>query len=150
MQANVKSFWIRSGSDGAEDESALAVFLRGVDVLRLETAYDQGWRVLVLYSDMRVREEAKQIRQAIRVALDGWRRRHAAELGVAPNAIADDQLLDDIASAAPTTTPEMRALLAAGQGMDDGDLEKMAEVVRKTLKDLSVPTSDHPHAELHS
>jgi ribonuclease D len=150
MQANVKSFWIRSGSDGAEDEAALAAFLRGVDVLRLETAYDQGWRVLVLYSDMRVREEAKQIRQAIRAALDAWRRRRAADLGVAFNTIADDQLLDDVAAAAPTTTPEMRALLATGNDMDDGDLEKMAEVVRKTLKDLSVPTNDTAHAELRS
>lgn len=142
MQANVKSFWIRSGAEGTSDEAELAAFLRGVDVLRLETAYDQGWRVLVLYSDMRNREEAQQIRQAIRMALDGWRRDAAKRGGLSANAVLTDSLLDEIASAAPTTLREMQDVLGKGHDADGHHLPEIIQIVSQTLRDLSSQMAD--------
>ncbi len=142
MQANVKSFWIRTGVEGHDDEAALAAFLRGVDVVRLETAYDQGWHVLVLYSEARVREEAKQISAAIRASIDTWQRRQKTDgLGATSTVLSDTEILQ-IANSAPTTVRELRDLLGGNHQALQHHAESLTNLVRQTLAELSPGSVD--------
>ena len=82
MSAEIRTFIIPD-EHSEEARERLAHFLRSVEVTRIDTAYADGaWRILVLFQDMRLKEEAKQIESAIIAALNGWCERAALRDGV--------------------------------------------------------------------
>ncbi len=135
---DVRSFLVRDeGDDAGASARALSEFLSSVDVERMETAYDGGWRVIVFYQDRRRREEHRQIAALIAGALQSWRTRLAARMHVAPESLLSDPALDAIALQAPTTVPELRGI-GALDGTDLGErADEILGVVRETLDELS-------------
>lgn len=142
MASEIRTFHIR-GAHAAEDEATLAAFLRSVAVQRVDTAYaDGGWHILVLFEDLRRREETVQIQSAIVGGLNAWRARMATESGVAREAILSDAAVESIARHAPTTEIELAtiALPTAGNLARHG--AAIVQVVREVLDDLKDHGSD--------
>lgn len=124
----------------AEREPAqnfLSNFLRTVEVQRIDTAYADGaWRVLVLYQDLRRKEESAQIESAIVGALGSWRNRVAKRDGVSPESILPEDLLPEIARFAPTTERELSVIVGAAGFDPSGHGAEIVGIVRSTLEDL--------------
>lgn len=136
MSAEIRTFIIPDEhSDEARER--LAHFLRSVEVTRIDTAYADGaWRILVLFQDMRLKEEAKQIESAIIGALNGWAERAAVRDGLGVDAVLPEGAGSEIARFAPTTEHEL-SILAASTGVDVSRYgAEIVQVVRATLEDL--------------
>ena len=137
MKGEIRTFKIRDAAV-QEDEAVLSAFLRTVDVRRIETAYADGaWHILVMFEDLRRREETAQIRTAIHEALNHWRTRTAQAQGVPRDALMPDAALREIARYAPTTEIEL-STIAGALGMDLSEHgAAVLQVVRQTLEDLT-------------
>lgn len=138
MSHFIKTFVIRDQNAEA-DELQLTSFVGSVDVVRMETCYDNGaWRVFVMYNDLRHREEQAQIESALLGALTSWRKATAQAAGVDSIALLSDGALLEISRAAPTTAIELTSL----PELKGVDLHKHApaivQVVRQTLDDLAL------------
>lgn len=136
MRSEIKTFVVPD-NDGEEDQARLAAFLRTVEVERIDTAYAEGaWRVLVLYKDLKGKEEAAQIETAIAGALIVWRSRAAEARGMDREEFLPERLVNEIAHFAPTTAIELRTI-ANSQGLDLSAIaQDVVQVVRQTLEDL--------------
>ncbi|WP_448204149.1 HRDC domain-containing protein [Azospirillum sp. sgz302134] len=136
MSTEIRTFMIPDAT-AEEAQDALSAFLRTVEVQRIDTAYADGaWRVLVLYQDLKRKEESLQIEAAISDALNGWRDRTAAREGVPRDAILPDELVPEIARFAPTTERELSVIVGArdlGVGQHGAEI---VQVVRATLDEL--------------
>lgn len=136
MSTEIRTFTIPDAS-AEEAQEHLSAFLRTVEVQRIDTAYvDGGWRVLVLFQDLRRKEESLQIETAIVAALNGWRDRAAAREGIARDTILPDELMPEIARFAPTTERELSVIVGA-RDLDVGHYgAEIVQVVRATLDEL--------------
>jgi ribonuclease D len=124
-------------ADSEQAQAELSAFLRRVDVQRIDTAYvADGWRVLVLYKDMKRREESRQIEAAIAGALNAWRERAALCEGIPPQAVLADELLPEIARFAPTTEHELSIISGARGAEAPLRGGEIVQVVRSTLDEL--------------
>ena len=136
MSTEIRTFMIPDAS-ADEAQGQLSSFLRAVEVQRIETAYADGaWRILVLYKDLKRKEESLQIEAAINAALNGWRDRAAAREGLSRDAVLPDELVPEIARFAPTTERELSINVGArdlGVGHFGGEI---VQVVRATLDEL--------------
>lgn len=136
MTTEIRTFQIPdTDREGAQE--IVSAFLRTVEVERIDTAYADGaWRILVLYQDLRRKEESKQIESAIVAELSAWRDKAAARSGVARDALLPDDLLPEIARFAPTTERELSVILGS-RDIDVGPLApEITAVVRNTLEAL--------------
>ena len=136
MSTEIRTFII---PDDHSDEvrETLAHFLRSVEVQRIDTAYAAGaWRVLVLFQDLRHKEEAKQIESAITAALNGWRERAAARDSLSPEEVLPEAAMPEIARFAPTTEHELSVIAASTDLEHGGYGAEIVQVVRATLEDL--------------
>ncbi|MBP2313251.1 HRDC domain-containing protein [Azospirillum soli] len=135
MSTEIRTFIIPDAD--AEAQSHLSAFLRTVEVQRIDTAYKDGaWRVLVLYQDLKRKEESQQIEAAISAALNGWRDRAALREGLSRDAILPDELVPEIARFAPTTERELSIIVGA-RDLDVGHYgAEIVQVVRSTLDEL--------------
>ncbi|HYE01411.1 MAG TPA: HRDC domain-containing protein [Alphaproteobacteria bacterium] len=141
MKTEIRTFHIRSGAEGAEDEQRLAQFLRSVEVKRMDTAYDSGWRVFVQYEDLRGKEETAQIAQALQQAVNGWRTAAARRSGRAASDLLTDAQMAEIARSAPTTEVELAALLGPeGRGVVAAHGAEIVQVTKRLLRDLTDPS----------
>jgi ribonuclease D len=87
MSSEIRTFKIRDAAVH-EDELALGEFLRTVDVVRIETTYAGGaWHILVMFEELRKREETAQIQSAIVAALNNWRAQAAAAHNIEREAV---------------------------------------------------------------
>jgi ribonuclease D len=136
MSTEIRTFRIPD-LDAEAAQSDLSAFLRTVEVERIDTAYADGaWRVLVLFQDLRRKEESIQIETAIAAALNGWRDRIAAREGLARDTVLPDELVPEIARYAPTTEHELTVLVGS-RGLEVGPHgAEIVGVVRSTLEDL--------------
>ncbi|WP_448188287.1 HRDC domain-containing protein [Azospirillum sp. sgz301742] len=136
MSAEIRTFRIPD-LEAEAAQAELSAFLRTVEVERIDTAYADGaWRVLVLFQDLRRKEESLQIETAIAAALNGWRDRIAAREGLARDAVLPDELVSEIARFAPTTEHELNVLVGS-RGLDVSPHgAEIVGVVRGTLEDL--------------
>ncbi len=101
MSTEIRTFTIPD-IDAEEAQAHLSSFLRTVEVQRIDTAYAvDGWRVLVLFTDLKRKEESQQIEAAIAAALNGWRDRTAARSGTTRDAVLADDLVQEIARIRP-------------------------------------------------
>lgn len=136
MSAEIRTFTIPDEHSDDVRET-IAAFLRSVEVKRIDTAYADGaWRVLVLFQDLRHKEEARQIESAIIGALNAWRDRAALRDGVSADAVLPDAALPEIARFAPTTEHELTVIAAAANLEHGGYGAEIVQVVRATLEDL--------------
>lgn len=136
MTTEIRTFQIPdTDRDGAQE--IVSAFLRTVEVERIDTAYADGaWRILVLYQDLRRKEESAQIESAIVAELSAWLDKAAARNGVPREALLPDDLLPEIARFAPTTERELSVILGS-RDIDVGPLaQEIAAVVRNTLEAL--------------
>jgi ribonuclease D len=136
MSTEIRTFII---PDDHSDEvrETLAHFLRSVEVQRIDTAYAAGaWRVLVLFQDLRHKEEAKQIESAISGALNAWRDRAATRDGITPEEVLPEAVVTEIARFAPTTEHELSVIAASANLEQGGYGGEIVQVVRATLEDL--------------
>ena len=135
MSSEIRTFRIPD-LDPEPAQAELSAFLRSVEVERIDTAYADGaWRVLVLFQDLRRREESVQIEAAIAAALNGWRERIAARDGLSRDAVLPDDLVPEIARYAPTTEHELTVLVGS-RGLEVGPHgAEIVGVVRSTLED---------------
>ncbi len=133
MSTEIRTFIIPdANADEAQDR--LSSFLRTVEVQRIDTAYaGDGWRVLVLYADLRRKEESQQIEAAIAAALNGWRDRVAAGVGVTRDVILPDDLVQEIARFAPTTEHELSIIVGGRDLPVPLQGAEIVQVVRSTL-----------------
>lgn len=136
MTTEIRTFQIPD-LEREEAQAQLSAFLRTVEVQRIDTAYADGaWRILVLFQDLRRKEESRQIESAIVGALNTWRERMAMRTGLARDAILADELVPEIARFAPTTERELSVIV----GTRDLDLghygAEIVQVVRSTLDEL--------------
>ncbi len=133
MSSEIRTFSIPDAT-AEEAQIQLSAFLRTVEVQRIETAYADGaWRVLVMFTDLRRKEESQQIEAAIAAALNGWRDRTAAQAGLSREAVLPDDLVSEIARFAPTTEHELSIIInARGQASSPYGGE-IVQVVRSTL-----------------
>ena len=122
MSTEIRTFIIPDAD--AEAQSYLSGFLRTVEVQRIDTAYKDGaWRVLVLYQDLKRKEESQQIEAAIGAVTAPQRlfvlaaqgRRH---LVVATSCRVIEHLADPLSSpfAAPRFSRDWWSTLLNGQG----------------------------------
>lgn len=136
MSTEIRTFMIPD-ANADEAQGQLSSFLRTVEVQRIDTAYaDGGWRVLVLYKDLKRKEESLQIEAAINAALNNWRDRAATREGLSRDAVLPDELVPEIARFAPTTERELSIIVGArdlGVGQYGGEI---VQVVRATLDEL--------------
>ncbi|MBP2301424.1 HRDC domain-containing protein [Azospirillum picis] len=133
MSTEIRTFIIPDAT-AEEGQAQLSSFLRTVEVQRIDTAYADGaWRVLVLFTDLRRKEESLQIEAAIAAALNGWRDKAAAQAGQPREAMLSDDVVSEIARFAPTTEHELSIILGArGQTAAPHGAE-IVQVVRSTL-----------------
>jgi ribonuclease D len=140
MKVDVRSFTIRQGAEAREDEQKLSRFLRSVEVHRMEMSYADGWQILVVFEDLRGREEAAQIVSAIQGALNSWRANIARQAVLDRHEVLSDHLLNRIARNAPTTEVELSGLL----GNEYAGLAQYASaivaVVKETMTELTGTT----------
>ena len=136
MSAEIRTFRIPD-LEAEAAQAELSAFLRTVEVQRIDTAYADGaWRVLVLFQDLRRKEESLQIETAIAAALNGWRDRIAAREGLTRDAVLPDELVAEIARFAPTTEHELTVLVGS-RDLEVGPYgAEIVSVVRSTLEDL--------------
>ncbi|UEM22624.1 HRDC domain-containing protein [Skermanella mucosa] len=137
MSSEIRTFKIRDAAI-QEDELALAEFLRTVEVSRIETAFADGaWHILVMYEELRKREETAQIQSAIVAALNGWRAQTATSLDLDREAIMSSSAVQEIARYAPTTEIEL-SVVGSALGIDTTvHGAAIVHVVRQTLEDLT-------------
>ena len=137
MSLSVRTFEVRAGAQKAEDESSITAFMKSVDVDRVDTAFvDGAWRLLVLYRDMREREEAEQIASVIASSLKSWREMKAKREQLDPTEVLSDEVLAQVAQFVPTTTLELRVVLGQdGESVSPFENEIVA-VVRDSLGEL--------------
>ncbi|MCG5242165.1 HRDC domain-containing protein [Azospirillum doebereinerae] len=136
MSTEIRTFTI---PDRAADEAQaqLSAFLRTVEVQRIDTAYAvDGWRVLVLFTDLKRKEESQQIEAAIAAAVNGWRDRTAAQSGLTRDAVLADDLVQEIARFAPTTEHELGIIVGARDMPLSQHGGEIVQVVRSTLDQL--------------
>ncbi|AWK86440.1 HRDC domain-containing protein [Azospirillum thermophilum] len=135
MSKEVRTFTIPDAA-AEEAQAHLSAFLRTVEVERIDTAYADGaWRVLVLFQDLKRKEESQQIEAAIIGALNVWRDRTANAQGTTRDAVLADDLVAEIARFAPTTEHELSIIIGARDqsvavGQHGGEI---VQVVRSTL-----------------
>lgn len=136
MSTEIRTFKIPD-ANADEAQGQLSSFLRTVEVQRIDTAYAEGgWRILVIYKDLKRKEESLQIEAAINAALVNWRDRTAARDGLSREAVLPDELVPEIARFAPTTEHELSIIVGArdlGVGQHGGEI---VQVVRATLDEL--------------
>lgn len=136
MTTEIRTFQIPDASP-EEARQSIAGFLRAVEVQRIETAYADGaWRILVLYQDLRRKEESLQIETAIAAALAHWRDRTAGAEGVPRDAILPDDVLPEIARFAPTTERELLVIVGSRDITIGNRAAEIVQVVRQTLEEL--------------
>lgn len=136
MATEIRTFFIPD--QGARDiEAELAAFLRSVEVRRIDSAYaDGGWRLLVLFEDLRHKEESAQIESTILTALNAWRKRKAQRTKTNREDLLPDDLMAEVAHFAPSTEREL-LLIASGKGFDlSANAAEIVGVVRETLNAL--------------
>lgn len=133
MSTEVRTFTIPDAQT-EEAQAALSAFLRTVEVHRIDTAYSEGaWLVLVLFQDLKRKEESQQIEAAIAAALNGWRDRTANRAGTTRDAILADDLVAEIARFAPTTEHELSIIVGARDLPINQYGGEIVQVVRSTL-----------------
>jgi ribonuclease D len=133
MSTEIRTFIIPD-ANAEEAQANLSDFLRTVEIQRIDTAYAvDGWRVLVLYGDLKRKEESQQIEAAIAAALNGWRDRVAAQEGVAREIILPDDLVQEIARFAPTTEHELTIIVGGRDLPVPLQGGEIVQVVRSTL-----------------
>jgi ribonuclease D len=136
MTTEIRTFILAdaSSSEGGEE---LSSFLRAVEVQRIDTAYvDGAWRILVIFQDLKRKEESKQIESAIVGALNSWRDRVAARSGISREAVLPDEIVTEISRYAPTTERELSVIIG-GRGFDVGQHgAEIVQVVRQMLEAL--------------
>lgn len=137
MSSEIRTFKIRDAAV-KEDELALAEFLRTVEVSRIETSFADGaWHILVMYEELRKREETAQIQSAIVAALNAWRAQTATSLDLDREAIMSSSAVQEIARYAPTTEIEL-SVVGSALGIDTSvHGAAIVHVVRQTLEDLT-------------
>ena len=137
MSLSVRTFEVRSGAQKSDDEASIGAFMKSVDVDRVETAFvDGAWRLLVLYRDLREREEAEQIASLVASSLRSWRDAKARRERTAPTDVLADDVLAQVAQFVPTTALELRVVLGQeGQPVSAFEDEIVA-VVRDALGEL--------------
>jgi ribonuclease D len=137
MRSEVRTFKIRDAAV-LEDEAALAEFLRAVEVKRIETAFAGGaWHILVMFEDLRRREETAQIQSTIITALNQWRKQAAADLGIERDALLSDSAVREIARYAPTTVIELNVISGTLDCHIGEHAQSIVLVVRETLEALT-------------
>lgn len=136
MRSEIRTFVIPD-LEGEESQERVAAFLRTVEVERIDTAYADGaWRVLILFKDLKGREETAQIESAIADALLSWRNKRAASDAISGETILPEELVTEIAHFAPTTAIELRAIYHT-KGLDlDAYAQDIVQVVKQTLEAL--------------
>lgn len=136
MSTEIRTFTIPDAA-AEEAQAHLSNFLRTVEVQRIDTAYaDGGWRVLVLFADLKRKEESQQIEAAIAAALNGWRDKAAAAAGVTRDMVLADELVQEIARFAPTTEHELAIIVGARDMPLSRHGGEIVQVVRSTLDEL--------------
>jgi len=136
MTSEIRTFIVTDGA-GGETQAELSAFLRSVEVQRIDTAYADGaWRVLVMFEDLKRKEESAQIESAILGALSTWRDKVADRVGMSRDMLLPDELLSEIARYAPTTEHELQVILS-GRGKAVGQHgAEIVQVVRHMLEAL--------------
>ncbi|MGQ9365705.1 HRDC domain-containing protein [Azospirillum sp. ST 5-10] len=136
MTTEIRTFQIPDATR-EEAQGVLSAFLRTVEVQRIDTAYADGaWQVLVLFQDLRRKEESRQIESAIIGALNAWRERVAHRTDTTRDAVLPDELVPEIARFAPTTERELSVIVGTrdmGVGQHGAEI---VQVVRSTLDEL--------------
>jgi ribonuclease D len=137
MSSEIRTFKIRDAAVH-EDELALGEFLRTVDVARFETTYaGNAWHILVMYEELRKREETAQIQSAIVAALNHWRAQAAAAHNIEREAVMPSAAVQEIARYAPTTEIEL-TVVGNALGIDTSVFGgAIVQVVRQTLEELT-------------
>ena len=137
MSLRVRTFEIRSGGRAVEDEELVSAFLRSVRAEKIETAFaNDGWRLLVIYDDLKEKEESAQIASAIAAELKTWRADVARNLGVGPVDVLSEEQVLQVARFVPTTPPELRLVLGMNNGQQNAYENEIVHVVRQALDDL--------------
>ena len=136
MATEVRTFFIPD-QDARDIEAEVAAFLRSIEVRRIDSAYaDGGWRLLVLFEDLRHKEESAQIESTILTALGGWRERKVKRDKLTRDQVLPDELMAEVAHFAPSTERELQ-VIASGKGFDLGaNASEIVQVVRDTLNAL--------------
>lgn len=136
MATEIRSFFIPDEDPDVAQERVSA-FLRQVEVERIDTSYAQGgWRLLVIYQDLRWKEESAQIEVAIAHALNSWRERTARVEGVSREELLPEELVSEVARFAPTTERELGVIVGT-RSFDVGNHGgEIVQVVRATLDEL--------------
>ena len=136
MSSEIRTFKIRDAVVH-EDELALGEFLRTVDISRIETTYSDGaWHILVMFEELRKREETAQIQSAIVAALNHWRAQAAAH-NIEHEAVMPSAAVQEIARYAPTTEIEL-TVVGNALGIDTSVFgAAIVQVVRQTLEELT-------------
>jgi len=137
MSSEIRTFKIRDAAVH-EDELALGEFLRTVDVARIETTYaGNAWHILVMFEELRKREETAQIQSAIVAALNHWRAQAAAAHNIEREAVMPSGAVQEIARYAPTTEIEL-TVVGNALGIDTSVFgAAIVQVVRQTLEELT-------------
>ena len=137
MSLSVRTFEVREGAQKSDDEASVAAFMKSVDVDRVDTAFvDGAWRLLVLYRDLREREEAEQIASLVASSLRSWRERKAKREQLTPAAVLSDDVLNQVAQFVPTTTLELRVVLGQEGAPISPFEDEIVAVVRDALGEL--------------
>jgi ribonuclease D len=137
MSSEIRTFKIRDAAVH-EDELALGEFLRTVEVARIETTYaGDAWHILVMFEELRKREETAQIQSAIVAALNHWRAQAAAAHNIDRESIMPSSAVQEIARYAPTTEIEL-TVVGNALGIDTSVFgAAIVQVVRQTLEELT-------------
>jgi ribonuclease D len=137
MSSEIRTFKIRNAAV-QEDELALGEFLRTVDVARIETTYaGDAWHILVMFEELRKREETAQIQSAIVAALNHWRTQAASAHNIEREAVMPSAAVQEIARYAPTTEIEL-TVVGNALGIDMSVFgAAIVHVVRQTLEELT-------------
>ena len=137
MSSEIRTFKIRDAAV-QEDELALGEFLRTVDVARIETTYaGDAWHILVMFEELRKREETAQIQSAIVAALNHWRTQAASAHNIEREAVMPSAAVQEIARYAPTTEIEL-TVVGNALGIDTSVFgAAIVQVVRQTLEELT-------------
>lgn len=136
MTTEIRTFQIPD-AERDEAQAVIGAFLRTVEVERIDTAYADGaWRVLILFQDLKRKEESIQIETAIVRALESWRDQAAQRNGVARETVLPDELLPEIARFAPTTERELSVIIGTRNAEVGTHGADIVHVVRSTLEEL--------------
>lgn len=137
MSSEIRTFEIRDGESARADEARLGDFLASVEVERIDTHFaGDRWRVLVLYTDKRRREEEAQITSAIVAALNRWRSDAARAAGLDPSEILPDAAMAEIGRFAPTTPIELKVIETSIRHDFGTHAPAIVGVVGRTLTEL--------------